>query len=38
MGSRNNLKFSKYKGKINNYLSAEGYNMKLAEKNLLVPR
>jgi hypothetical protein len=30
--------FGKYKGKINNYLSAEGYNMKLAEKNLLVPR
>ena len=30
--------FGKYKGKINTYLSAEGYNMKLAEKNLLVPR
>jgi hypothetical protein len=30
--------FGKYKGKINNYLSAEGFNMKEAEKNLLTPR
>jgi hypothetical protein len=27
--------FGKYKGKINNYLSKAGYNMKDAEKNLL---
>jgi len=26
--------FGKYKGKINNYLSAAGYNLKEAEKNL----
>jgi hypothetical protein len=30
--------FGKYKGKINNYLSDEGYNMKQAEKNLVTPR
>ena len=30
--------FGKYKGKINNYLSAEGYNMKQAEKNFVIPR
>ena len=29
--------FGKYKGKINNYLSSEGYNMKQAEKNLVAP-
>ena len=30
--------FGKYKGKINNYLAAAGYNMKQAEKNLATKR